>query len=403
MMLSRSKPLAMIALVLGGWIGLRVYVHAFAAVGAAPGALPPALVPPLFAPVWTGSMGLGAPAVASFDQRAARTMTAQTAAHTGARTGAHTGAAPASSRSLTSAHIDASPHITALATSAVGGGVVAGLGGQLHRSLLARLSPQMFEAFTPSSGAMPRLAQLLGAPTLVQPPQFDGAPPAPSSAAQPLPNAAGRRWSINAVAFFRDSASRGLRSVAPQLGGSQQVLTGRLALSRDGRWAVQGRVIGAGNRTRPDEAALAIIVQPLRAVPLHLVAERRVALAAGGRNATALYATTGASAALPDPAWRADAYGAAGVVGLRRGDSFAEGSARLTRTIASTGGVTVEGGGASWGAAQPGAARVDIGPTLTVRGTRSELASSVTLDWRHRIAGNARPASGPAVTLSVGF
>jgi hypothetical protein len=32
-----------------------------------------------------------------------------------------------------------------------------------------------------------------------------------------------------------------------------------------------------------------------------------------------------------------------------------------------------------------------------------ETRSRVALDWRFRVAGNARPASGPALTVSAGF
>ena len=55
------------------------------------------------------------------------------------------------------------------------------------------------------------------------------------------------------------------------------------------------------------------------------------------------------------------------------------------------------------GAAQPGAARVDVGPRLTLRLPQVGEGSRIALDWRQRIAGDARPASGLALTLASDF
>jgi hypothetical protein len=53
-----------------------------------------------------------------------------------------------------------------------------------------------------------------------------------------------------------------------------------------------------------------------------------------------------------------------------------------------------------WGGAQPGIYRVDAGPRITMR-VRPNL--KVHLDYRARLAGNAQPGSGPAVTLAGDF
>jgi hypothetical protein len=44
--------------------------------------------------------------------------------------------------------------------------------------------------------------------------------------------------------------------------------------------------------------------------------------------------------------------------------------------------------------------RVDAGPRVTMR-VRPNL--KVHVDWRQRLAGNAAPGSGPAVTLAGDF
>jgi len=52
------------------------------------------------------------------------------------------------------------------------------------------------------------------------------------------------------------------------------------------------------------------------------------------------------------------------------------------------------------GAGQPGPYRVDAGPRLTMR-VRCNIKAH--LDWRQRLAGNARPGSGATLTLAADF
>ena len=91
-----------------------------------------------------------------------------------------------------------------------------------------------------------------------------------------------------------------------------------------------------------------------------------------------------------------DAYLQGGVVGVRSRDKFIDGGspspARSTSNFSAGLGV--------WGGAQPGLYRVDAGPRVTMRVRRNV---KVHFDWRQRLAGNALPASGPAVTLAGNF
>jgi hypothetical protein len=51
-----------------------------------------------------------------------------------------------------------------------------------------------------------------------------------------------------------------------------------------------------------------------------------------------------------------------------------------------------------------GAARLgDIGPSASLRFPLDGGSARLAIDYRHRIAGNAAPASGVALTLSAGF
>jgi hypothetical protein len=137
--------------------------------------------------------------------------------------------------------------------------------------------------------------------------------------------------------------------------------------------------------------------QPARSIPLRLLAERRQSLEEGGRDA---FAATlhGGVGDLPLPAgFRLDAYGQAGAVRARSRDLFAEASVRAARPV----GAGLSLGAGAWAAAQPGAARVDIGPSLSLR--LPKLHARLSADWRFRAAGQARPGSGPALTLWTDF
>lgn len=217
----------------------------------------------------------------------------------------------------------------------------------------------------------------------------------------PLPG----RWSGVAWIALRDAGTAEGLSNSPRtvlLGGSQA--GGRIGFTIDQRRRIEGyaRLVSTGRHMDGAEGALGVAWQPLPSLPVRLAVERRQRIAGeDSRSAMAAMAIGGVSD-LPLPqGWRLDGYGAAGVVGARHQDAFAEGSAHVMRPFGRFGRVTVTGGGAVWGAAQPGAARLDAGPTLSAR--IDNVASRLTLDWRQRMAGNAAPASGVAITLASDF
>ena len=151
-----------------------------------------------------------------------------------------------------------------------------------------------------------------------------------------------------------------------------------------------GRVAGA-------EVAAGIDWQPSSRVPVHILAERRQDVGGAGRSAFALTAYGGASGRLPG-GLRGEAYAQAGVVGTRSRDLFVDGSVRVSLPVG-----PVEAGASAWGAAQPGAARFDVGPHVSYRLPVRGATLRVQADWRFRIAGDAAPGSGPALTLAADF
>lgn len=205
----------------------------------------------------------------------------------------------------------------------------------------------------------------------------------------PLPD----RWSLSAWMVARGAGGSG---AAPggQIGGGQAGARVAWLVSPRHRLAAYGRITtplsGSGR-----EAALGLEWQPSRA-PVRLIAERRFGLD-GNPGGTGLGLITGL-----DTEWRGfrlEAYGQAGAVLRRRADPYADGAARGTRTVETSGPVRLGLGAGAWGAAQRDARRLDIGPSATLAVRNLRLA----LDWRQRVAGEARPGSGLALTLGADF
>lgn len=278
--------------------------------------------------------------------------------------------------------------------------------------------------------ATPRFATRSAPPPFVTPPAppllrpIDPAPRQPAefaaaagSAAPPLlalqPDATApapvraRRLSGYAFAFVREGGgASGLAGSFSQLGGSQAGLRLDYALGRDPAkgLALTARAY-APLAVRPGrEAAVGLKYKPLRNSSLAFVAERRIGLNRGGRDAFAAYAYGGVGPFALPAGFRLEAYGQAGVVGLKSTDLFADGQVTALKTVTSTDRVNVSVGAGAWGGTQPGASRLDIGPRvragLNLPGGRGV---GLSVDYRVRIAGDARPGSGVAVTLDTSF
>lgn len=180
------------------------------------------------------------------------------------------------------------------------------------------------------------------------------------------------------------------------LGGNQA--GARLTYSFSRGIAATLRTSSPVGGARGGEVAAGVRLAPLETIPVSVVAERRQAIGryGGGRNAFALF-LEGGLYQRPLP-WRfsTDAYVQGGVVGFRRRDRFIDGGLTVTRPLFGQ----MSAGLGIWGGAQPDLYRVDAGPRLTMK-VRSNMR--VHLDWRQRLAGNARPGSGPALTLAGDF
>ena len=180
-----------------------------------------------------------------------------------------------------------------------------------------------------------------------------------------------------------------------QLGGSQA--GARLTYNFTRQVATSFRTTSEVGR-RGGEVAAGLRIQPVGGIPLWLTAERRqrVGRYGSGRNAFAIFFESGVyDRPLP---WRLslDAYLQGGVVGFHSRDGFIDGAMTVSRPVYRQ----FSAGVGIWGGAQPGIYRVDAGPRITMR-VRDNLR--VHFDYRARVAGNAEPGSGPAVTLAGDF
>jgi len=224
---------------------------------------------------------------------------------------------------------------------------------------------------------------------------------APISIAQRLPS----RWSATAWVLWRPDGLGGLAQ-GPLLGGSQMGarIDYRLLGTAERGLAFYGRASRAMARPFAEEVALGLALRPVRGLPVSLLAERRIALGKGGRDGFALLAAGGIG---PRPIARRlelEGYAQAGMVGLPGADGFVDGRLSLDYRLSRPSAAPDIALGMSLNtSAQPGASRLDIGPQLRLRLPVDGGHLRLSAEWRERVAGDARPARGPALTLVADF
>lgn len=217
-----------------------------------------------------------------------------------------------------------------------------------------------------------------------------------------------RRWSVEGYTLLREDGATTL-GVNPVLGGGQssaQIAYTRQPLARRPLYAVARLTVANSGGFAPSSGAASSAEAALglrwQAVPqISISGERTFRVNHTGRAAWTVR-LAGGHAAQFGPVL-ADAYAEAGVVGFSSFDPFASLQARaaVPFSIAS---LHVEPGIGLWSGWQRTALtvdRLDMGPTVMVVSDRWNLRASA--DYRLNLAGNARPGSGPAVTISSAF
>lgn len=230
-----------------------------------------------------------------------------------------------------------------------------------------------------------------------------------------VPAAQGSPWSGDAWLLLRgggnsyNAPGSGLAGVvipAGFYGGSQggAVLRYRLALLGALQPMLYVRATSGIERPRGEELAAGLSVRPVRRWPIAVMGEGRVTRTSSGVIAR----PAGALVTLLPPlrlplALRGTVYLQAGYAGGRGSTAFIDGQARLEKPMLQTGRIELRAGGGLWGGAQRGANRADLGPTASLAVPIGPAGSTVSVDYRFRVAGRAAPGSGAVVTLSAGF
>lgn len=295
----------------------------------------------------------------------------------------------------------------------------AGKGGTIVRSAVAaeekaapprafgwrirRFAPAPVLRAHPASAAPARRAPGEG-PAMFVPPFFEVAEnrvPAPHVAREqtlplvlPAAPPASGRWQASGWLALRPGQGIGEAPGGGQIGGSQAGLRLVRVLDRRHRIAAFARLAGplAG---RGAEATAGLEWQPLP-VSVRLVAERRFGLD-GIPGGTGIGLVGGIDRRVAG--FRIEGYGQAGAVWRSRSEPYADGALRITRAVLPR----IEAGAGFWGAAQRDAQRLDVGPSVSFTIPAEGRTLRATLDWRQRVAGDARPGSGPALTLGADF
>lgn len=222
-----------------------------------------------------------------------------------------------------------------------------------------------------------------------------------------------KAWRVDAYSLIR-SGGGGFVSDRPLLGGGQSgvrlgytpgplarrpiELFGRLAIAHD--WL--------DPKSRSGQGALGAAWMPLGRDGPTVGVERLIAIGREGRNAWAIRVSGGAwhaaDAKLPIDL---SAYAEAGVVGAGSPDGFAGAQALALYPVTSHNGTRLGIGGGVWGSMQDGAARtasrLEFGPGAQLSQRIGKGTIELRGEYRFRIAGQAAPGSGPAVTVAARF
>ena len=384
----RGQPLAMLGAVLAGWVALRVMLwEPTLAVEMELAAAPIRASDGTFAPVRSAAMEAGeeipsnpTPLVLSLSKN--RSLILDQVARLKKKSSPSTG----SGRAVDGEHVGAPFSPPQTREPMIQPRVAAG-----HQLMMMAALGQL--PLPPLLALSPLIAAARGWP--------DALPPSRARPAMPS------RWSGDGWVLLR-RGSDGL-TTAPSFaryGASQAGAVLRYSLVPASPLRPQAHLrltralIGSGE----GEAAAGLSLRPPGGVPLRLYGEGRAQRVAG---ATRLRPAASLVTELPPLALplgtEAEVYVQGGYVGGKDATAFFDAQISADRKLVARVPAELRVGAGVWAGGQEGATRIDLGPRATLRLRIGEVPSRLALDWRFRVAGNAAPASGPALTLSAGF
>lgn len=145
-------------------------------------------------------------------------------------------------------------------------------------------------------------------------------------------------------------------------------------------------------------------MRPLRAVPVAVHAELRLTRQDKQVEVRpAAFVTAGLDRQPVVAGIEARGYAQAGYVGGDFATGFADGQMVAEAPVAETSMGTVRVGAGAWGGAQKGASRVDVGPSASLEARVAGAPVRIEANYRLRVAGEAQPGTGFAVTVATGF
>ncbi len=211
-----------------------------------------------------------------------------------------------------------------------------------------------------------------------------------------------KRLAFYGYSFWRNSQSAAGIAPAGQYGGSQSGLIATYILGEDETApALLGRVSVSPSPNTDREVALGIRWQPMAKLPVALSAERR--FRSNGTDTFALYVAGGENGVQLPLGFELGGYAQAGILTDKKRTSFFDANMRIKRTVIKAGRIRFLAGGGAWSGGQTGAARLDIGPSLSAELPVGDTQYRIEADWRFRVAGQATPVNGPTLTVTTSF
>jgi hypothetical protein len=292
------------------------------------------------------------------------------------------------------------PQLEPLPLAAARGGPVrrGGLLGADRIIAHAMLLQAGYRAAQPQAGSA-RFPQGVG-------PVAPGVVYAPEAARRFASEAGEQRWSLDFWALWRQDTTTPFTSGRPSYGRSQvgAVLAYRLDPGSGHAPQAYLRATRALGGQQESEVAAGLSARPLPGFPVRLAAEARVSETDRGTEVRgAAYAVSELPPVQLPAGFSGEAYVQAGYVSGEFATPFVDGQARITREVARSDNFRLTAGAGAWGGAQEDAGRLDVGPSAAVGFDLGRARGRLAADYRFRVAGEAEPSSGPAITLTAGF
>jgi hypothetical protein len=213
------------------------------------------------------------------------------------------------------------------------------------------------------------------------------------------PDSPADRFALYLYSFWRTGGG-GATALAPggEYGGSQSGFIATL-------FPLHGSMDGLGLLLRGtatpfdrgQEAAFGLRWKPDKDVPVSVSIERRFRL--NGPNIFAAYVAGGFD---DHPVAGTATVSGFGQIGIADGPDrgvFFDAQAKLLHPVKQN----LRGGVGAWAGGQKDTYRLDVGPVLATTIDTGVTKLQIQLDWRYRIAGDARPRQSAALTISSSF